>query len=276
MSSGRFQLLRYRATRFLDPMVPLVVLGALVSTACGATSGEVGARVVPSVGPPGPAITYVAIGASESVGYGAENPATQAWTQVLYRGFLPRASVFVDLGIPGATVAQALDEEVPQAVGLHPDLVTVWLNANDLIHRVPVATYETELGTLLADLRQAGTKWILVANTPPLALLPGYRACQPYLPTPEGGCDMSQRLPPEEVDRTVAAYNAAIARAAEAESAVVVDLHTAISAVPGADMPTLVSSDGFHPSAAGYRLIGEVFGAAFRRLWSKAGSDLQG
>jgi acyl-CoA thioesterase I len=270
MASARIQALPHRLRRTLR-LVSVAVCGPFLLSACGATSGEVGGGVVPSIGPPGPAITYVAIGASESVGYGADVPATEAWTQVLYRNFLPRASVFVDLGIPGATVAQALDEEVPEAVDLHPNLVTVWLNANDLIHRVPVATYETELRTLLADLRQAGAKWILVANTPPLALLPRYQECQPYVPDPDGGCDTSQRLPPEEVDRVVAAYNAAITTAAEANGAVVVDLYKAIMAVPAAERPTLISSDGFHPSAAGYRLIGAVFGATFRRLWPGAG-----
>jgi acyl-CoA thioesterase I len=245
---------------------PLLVATVVVATACGATSGEVGAAAVPSVSPSGPPITYVAIGASESVGFGADDPVTQGWTQVFYRTSLQRATTFVDLGIPGATVAQALDEEVPHAAELSPELVTVWLNANDLIDGVPEATYGTELSTLLRELRDAGARWILVANTPPLARLPRYQECAPYAPIPEGGCDTSRRLPPREVDRMVAAYNATIARTSASEGATVVDLYSAFATVPRAELTELVSSDGFHPSTEGYRLIGEAFGMALRRL----------
>src|SRR5205807_9389393 len=117
--------------------------------------------------PSGPAAVYVAVGASESVGIGAQDPGSQAWTQVFYRTALPRAAVFVNLGIPGATVAQALGEEVPQALASHPNVVTVWLNANDLIKGVPAATYGTELRSLLVRRRSTGA-YVLLATTPPL------------------------------------------------------------------------------------------------------------
>ena len=266
---------RFRPARELRRrlVAPTLVVATFLSTACGATSGEVGANVVPSVSPAGAPIRYVAIGASESVGYGAENPATQAWPQVFYRSALPRASVFVDLGIPGATVAEARARELPEAVALSPQLVTVWLNANDLIHGVPLPRYQAELTDLLTRLRQAGARWILVANTPPLARLPVYQACRPYAPDPQGGCDTSVRLPRSEVDRAVASYNQAISEAAAAADATVVDLDAALSAVPGDQIPQLISSDGFHPNAAGYRLIAGVFATAFDRLVSAGGTD---
>jgi lysophospholipase L1-like esterase len=114
----------------------------------------------------------VAIGASETLGFGADDPVRQGWTQVFYRTALPRATTQVNLGIPGATVQEALEREVPEARQLHPDVVTVWLNVNDLLEGVSPSAYEDQLRILLSDLRGNGGPTVLVANTPPLDLLP--------------------------------------------------------------------------------------------------------
>ena len=65
------------------------------------------------------------------------------------RTALPPSSVFVNLGIPGATVATALREELPRALELAPALVTVWLNVDDLFSSVAPADFERDLGTLV-------------------------------------------------------------------------------------------------------------------------------
>jgi hypothetical protein len=67
----------------------------------------------------------VAVGANETVGLGADDPLRDAWPQILFRTVLPRGTVFVNLGSPGATVANALDREVADAIALSPTLVTV-------------------------------------------------------------------------------------------------------------------------------------------------------
>ena len=58
---------------------------------------------------------------------------------MFYRSTLPPAASFVNVGVPGATVADALEVQVSQAMALRPGLVTVWLNVNDLIKGVPAA-----------------------------------------------------------------------------------------------------------------------------------------
>lgn len=241
----------------------VALAGAL--TACGSSSGSVGAAAVPSVSPSGPALTYVAIGASETLGFGADDPIRQAWTQVFYRTALPRAATLVNLGIPGATVQEALQRAVPVAERLHPDVVTVWLNVNDLVQGVQPADYRRQIVSLLRDLREGGDPVLLIANTPPLDGLPRFTQCQPFAPAPGGGCDRTRPLSTQELEATIAAYNSAISQAAAQEGAVVVDLHAAgLSAREDGTEARLISGDGFHPSTAGHVVIGRAFARALR------------
>ncbi len=241
----------------------LFIVLAAALTACGRSSGSIGARAVPSVSPAGPALSYVAIGASETLGFGADDPVSQAWTQVFYRTALPRAATLVNLGIPGATAQEALLREVPEAARLRPDIVTVWLNVNDLIRGVPPDDYRRQITSLLEGLRQAGSPTILVANTPPLGRLPRFAMCLPFSPAPGGECDQTRPLTAEELDAMVMAYNSAISEAAARAGAIVVDLHALgmVAQRQGTDLE-LVSRDGFHPSTAGHLAIGRAFARA--------------
>ena len=243
----------------------IAVLVAAASCTTGTT--QVGNAVLPSVSPSGPAFTYAAIGASETVGIGANDPPTQAWPAVFYRLAMPRSAVYLNLGIPGATVAEALQREVPEALAAHPRVVTVFLNANDARGGVPPATYQAQLTSLLRQVRQGGAAEVLVANLPPLQDLPVYTACQPYAPATDGGCDTSARVTPDEVAGLVDAYNRAIAAAASATRARVVDLHALTeSKVRNGTEGAFVAADGFHPNTAGHREIAQAFAAAYRLL----------
>ena len=227
---------------------PLLVLG-LGATACASGS---------AVGISGP--RHVVVGASDAAGFGADAPATQAWPRVV-RATLEPGSSMVNVAIPGATVAKALDEEVPQAVAAEADVALVWLSVNDVLQRVPPGTYEMRLGRLVHALRRGGATRVLVANTPPLDRLRGYLSCRA-----DPGCKRGPFPSPGELDATVDAYNAAIARVARAEGAEVVDLHAPTLAARAAGTEaSLVSSDGFHPSTAGHRAIAEAFVAVLRR-----------
>lgn len=219
-----------------------------LATACS-NGGSVDASDTASAAPPG---TYVAVGGSATVGVGAVRPLIEAWPQVLYRDAVDRNTVFVNLGLEGSTVAQALEEQLPLALELRPTLVTVWLNVNDLAAGVPVATYEQQLAELVHALRQDGSARVLVANTPPVEKLPAYQAFT------------GSRFPsPEEVAAVVAAYNAAIERVADTEGADLVDLHAAdVEAAEDGTFDSLVSEDGFHPSAEGHAAVAEAFAAA--------------
>ncbi|MEY2396861.1 MAG: hypothetical protein QOJ00_35, partial [Actinomycetota bacterium] len=191
-------------------------------------------------------VVYVAVGASESVGVGAEHPATEAWPRVLARTALPGNAAFHDVAVSGATAADALRTQLPAALRLNPTLATVWLNVNDLIALVPAPTYEQTLKRIVHALRRGGAAQVLVANTPPVEDLPAFKKRFGFL----------TQIALARVDE----YNAAIARVASSEGAILVDLHAAgVKARTNGTEASLISGDGFHPSTAGHAAIAAAF-----------------
>ena len=215
-----------------------------------------------------PSLMYVAVGASETFGIGASDPLREAWPRVFHRTALPRRASFVNLGVPGATVADALIREARRAARLKPDIVTVWLNVNDILSGVRAKTYERDLVKLLKLVSTNQETTLLIANTPPLEWLPSYRACRPNPPPGAPECNLGFTWPRRKViDRLIGRYNAAIERAAASVEASVVDLHAATLGLlrrgEGAD---LVSGDGFHPSTEGHKEVAKVFARAYARI----------
>ena len=239
------------------------LLGAALTLSACSTTPVAGNR--PSAPAPTP-IVYATIGASETYGIGATDRYRQAWPQIFFNDVLPRSAVLYNFGIPGATTAQALHDEVPAAVAIHPTVVTVWLNVNDLIRGVSAADYEAQLRQLLHSVRRGGRTQVLVANTPDLGQLPAYRACLPNAPAGGPACLIPDGLvpTPPAVAATVDAYNAAISQAASQEGATLVDLH--LNAAQLSQHPEWLSADGFHPSAQGYAVIAKLFEDAYRRV----------
>lgn len=207
----------------------------------------------PDVLPPsaltGPPSVYVAVGASETTGTGSDQPLRDGYTYVLHRNALPEGAVLVNMGIPRATVAQALNEEMNQALSVKPNVVTVWLNVNDLVRGVAVDDYERQLDTLVKGLRAGGSVRVLVANTPILDTLPAFTAGRLF-PSPVSA---------DEVRKLVNAYNGAIARVVDREGALLVDLH----ALPVDS--NLVSRDGIYPNTAGHAAIAAAFADVLKR-----------
>lgn len=183
-------------------------------------------------------VTYVAIGASDTVGVGARDPVREGWVPRLHAQ-LPAGSTLTNLGISGSLLNQALDQQLPVALAAQPDLVTVWLAVNDLNAGVPLERYTADLDRLLQALRGGGAT-VLIGNVPDVAQLPMYRG-----------------LDPSVVRMEVAAWNSAIATIAARHGATVVDLYSGWREL--AEHPEYVSGDGFHPSSAGYARMAEMF-----------------
>jgi lysophospholipase L1-like esterase len=246
---------------------PVVLAVALLAVSCSSSGGA--ARSRPDAGATGtgvpattPAVTrVVVVGASDAVGYGADDPDHDAWPAVLEREALPEGTTLRNLGVPGSTVAEAIEEQLPDALAADADVALVWLSVNDLVAQVTPAAYERRLGELVHALRRNGATRVLVGNTPPLDRLPAFVACQS-----EPNCPGGALPSPPAVAAAVAAYNAVIDGVAARDGAEVVDLHAAAAAAQqrGTDS-LLVSSDGFHPSTAGHRAIAEAFAAVLHR-----------
>jgi lysophospholipase L1-like esterase len=195
-------------------------------------------------------VTYVAIGASDAVGIGADDPDTQSWPAVLASWLPPRSRV-INLGVPGITLHRALEVELPVALdtlAARGSLVTVWLAVNDFASGVTVKAYIADLQTLLRELRTRTHATILVGNLPDLAALPSFRAI-------DRGTNMRVALATR-----IATWNAAIAATVRRYGATLVDLHARWREL--AAHPEYVSGDGFHPSTAGYRRLASLFRAA--------------
>ncbi len=190
--------------------------------------------------PPKTRLTYVAIGASDTFGYGTEDPATQNWAFDLAHKLGPDVHL-VNLGIPGIDAREAIDRELPVALDAHPDLITVWLAVNDLVDKVPLKNYRDDLDTLFTRLQAADPHArIMVANVPDLTFVPRFHT-----------------IDQAELRRQVSGYNSVIAGVVQSHHVILVDLYTQWQTL--ATHPEYISSDGFHPSAAGYAQLAEIF-----------------
>ncbi len=243
--------------------IALTMLAAALLSACTTAGSGSAGPPKPSPNQPAP-IVYSAVGASESVGVGAVDPTRDAWPQLLFRSALPESALFYNFGIPGATTAQALSDELPGALSVQPTLVTVWLNVNDIIDGISAEQYQGELDQLVHSLRRGGAARVLVANSPYLDRLPVYLDCRAGNPPAGVACPPAlATTPPSALNAIVSAYNASAAKVAQKEGAILVDLH-AQGEVPDRH-PDWVSGDGFHPSTAGYAAIAGVFAAALKQ-----------
>jgi lysophospholipase L1-like esterase len=215
---------------------------ALLTSLCTFLIGACSAPVSPVAAEPTP-IRYVAIGASDSVGVGAAEPASEGWVARLYE-HLPAGSSLTNLGISGSLLSEAIEQQLPVAQAARPDLVTVWLAVNDLNARVPVDQYAADLEVLLDGLSSTGAQ-IYIGNVPDLARVPVYR-----------------NVDARQLAQVIERWNSAIAGAASRHGAHLVDLRPTWQEM--AEHPEYVSADGFHPSSAGYSRLAEVFWEAIQ------------
>ena len=197
-----------------------------------------------------PPVIYVAVGASDAVGVGADNPNTQGYVPLLIAR-LPKGSQALNLGISGNTIHPALTNELPEAIAAHPTLVTTWLAANDFRACVPLDQYTADLDTLLGQLQTQTKAHVFVANLPDMSLLPAMQNGAPG----SGAC--LEGASPAQIKAMVLQWNAAIASAAAQHGDVLVDLFNSTLAAH----PEYIYRDGFHPSTAGYAVLASLFWA---------------
>ena len=185
-------------------------------------------------------LVYVAIGASDVVGVGAEDPSSQSWVELLTK-YLPPDTQLVKLGRNGITLNDANKIEVPQAVAAKPDLITIWNAVNDATRGIPLALYTRDLRTALDRLTQDTDAHIVLLNVPDLSLLlPA--AFQDRRELIRGGIKQWN----DAMSRTAAEYG---------------DRVTLVDLFPGSAQvltrPEMVSADSFHPSSEGYRWLAD-------------------
>lgn len=200
----------------------------------------------------GTPITYVAIGASDTFGIGTNDPYDDNWANDLAILLGPNHVHLINTGIPGITIHDVLNIELPIAVDAHPGLVTIWLGVNDIAANVPISSYAADLNTLFRSLRASSPHArIAIANIPDLTLLPYF-----------SGSD------PAKLRSQVQAYNAVISADVQRYSAVLVDLTQESFNIQS--HPEYISNDGLHPTSIGYEQLARLFYAALSAAQKQA------
>jgi acyl-CoA thioesterase I len=236
-------------------VVAILILG--LTAACGSTAH--GARTAPVIKPPAkppsqqqqaqgtvtPTFTYVAIGASDAFGIGTHDPRTQSWPADLSH-MIGGPVHLANLGIPSATADIAQRDEVPVALSLHPDLVTIWLGVNDVEDGVTLAAFRQQLQSILVSLKQGGVTAVYVGNLPDLTMLPFF-----------------DKRDPVALAQQVQSWNAAIKDLCSANGATLVDIFATRDQL--ALHPDYISSDGLHPSTVGAQKIAGYFADALQK-----------
>jgi lysophospholipase L1-like esterase len=192
-------------------------------------------------------VTYVALGASDAVGVGSNSPGSQGYVP-LVAARLPKGSHLINLGINGIRLHEALSKELPLALTTSPDLVTIWLVANDFMNGVTYDDYMHDLNILLQQLHTKTHARLVMANLPDLTRLPAFADQTPAQKT--------------QTRTEISQWNAGIAQLAGRYNTVLVDLFSMGSQLTA--HPEYVSVDGFHPSPSGYVQLANLFWLAIR------------
>jgi lysophospholipase L1-like esterase len=233
--SSSFSLIHLAQWLVCAVMAALLLVGCAFGASPSAASGSTpsGAGATPTQRP---AYIYVAIGASETFGQGADRPATQNYPTLLSAHLVQGAQV-INLGIPGETAPEAVRDELPEALDVKPNLVTVWLGVNDLAQGESLGDYQQSLDNILAQLANDGHPRIAVANIPDLKYVPRFYG--------------------SPVQGEVLQWNKIIAQEVAAHGDILVDMYSASSELLG--HPEYISGDQLHPSTQGYQQIADFF-----------------
>jgi acyl-CoA thioesterase-1 len=196
-----------------------------------------GSPTVPS-GSQARVLRYVALGDSYTIGTSVTEP--ERWPDQLaatLAGEAVRLDLVANLGVNGFTSADVIAVELPRLAELRPDFVTLLIGVNDVVQRVPEATYRERVGEILtALLARLPAARILVVTTPDYTVAPA-------------GADYGD---PATQRAGIRRVNAIVSEEARALGIAVVDIFD-ISEGAATDQG-LVAPDGLHPSGRQYGL----------------------
>lgn len=145
-----------------------LVLGGCTGTNSddGGPGGATGPTTTLPAEESGPPVVFVSVGGDETLGFSMADRLRERWTQLVFRDHLPRRSVHVNVASSGATVASALEVQLPLALEVAPTLVTVWLGGADAAQATRVSSYERDLEDLVRQMQGDGSTQVVVAVGP--------------------------------------------------------------------------------------------------------------
>ena len=180
-------------------------------------------------------VNYVALGDSTGVGVGARNG---GYVARIFRNIAAARpdSKLTNLCMSGATTEDVLRGQLSRGIAADPNLVTVGIGINDIGHGMGVEEFARNFEEIVSQLRQRTQAVIVVTNIPDISSAPRI----PEFVRPQ------YRL-------TMTAFNQRLEAIAARYEVTVFDVHTTTrDQLPS--HPEFFSSDGFHPSDAGYEL----------------------
>jgi lysophospholipase L1-like esterase len=198
-------------------------------------------------------LRYVALGDSYSAGL-PDDP-HPPWPE-LVAGELRRSAPELDfhnLAAMGATTREVLDTQVPTAIRLRPDVVTVVCGVNDVLLslRPDPEAFRVALLEIVTELGRASGPPIVV-----LATLADVSRFVPFRPRSRA-----------RVARGIAAFNAVVREVVARHGCPLVD----VARAPGSSDPTSYGPDGIHATLAGHTRMAEgTFEVIGQALWPDA------
>ena len=192
----------------------------------------------------GPPLTYVVMGDSTSIGQGADY--SQSYAVASARHLSQTYHVkFVNVGVSGAVVKDALDTQLSQAAKYKPDVVLLAVGANDATHFTGGKAIQASLQQIIDGLEEANCQVrIVVTGAPAMDSAPRF----PWPAKQLMGLRTRQ-------------VNAAFAPLVKRDQLTFAPIADKTRAAFLAD-PTLFAADNFHPNARGYALWKPVINEA--------------
>jgi lysophospholipase L1-like esterase len=192
---------------------------------------------------------YVALGDSYTIGTSVKP--RERWPNQLVRTLRPGADVTLvqNLATNGATTADLLAQQVPAVEGLDPNIVSLLVGVNDVVRGVDVEAYRTNVRSILKRLvGELPASHVVVVTTPDYTLT-------------SAGSNYGER---SRQAARIKAFNTVLQAEASRAGTAIVDITPLSDLVPGD--PTLVASDGLHPSGKQYAGWVELIAPQFREV----------
>jgi len=194
---------------------------------------------------------FVALGDSYTIGTSVAE--SERWPNQLVARLADEASPLQLVGNPavnGYTSDDLIEDELPQLEVLRPEFVTVQIGVNDVVRGVDEAEYDANVAVILD---------VLLDRLPPDRIL--CIATPDYTVTPQGAAYGT----PETRRAGIVRVNDILHRASEGRGIRFVPDIFEISRAAGDD-PSMLASDGLHPSGAQYRLWVDAIELVVREL----------
>jgi lysophospholipase L1-like esterase len=198
-----------------------------------------------------PRLRYVALGDSYTIGTSVGED--ERWPNQLV-AVEPRLELVANLGVNGYTTRDVIDRQLPQLPGFEPEFVTILVGVNDVVQHMPAPLYQRNVAQILdVLLASVGPRRILGVTIPD------------YTVTPSG----AQYGDPARQSQAIRANNAILQELADGRLIRLVDVYDL--SLKARDDPSLVASDGLHPSAEQYVLWMSRIFPVVRQLLSDVG-----